>query len=64
MSKLVLFVILSAIGFGLVMLQAQLVVWGLSLFHVNSGIWGPLLLITALESVVAGGVSTGIGSQK
>lgn len=36
--------------------QAQVAVWGLSLFHVDSGIWGPYLLITSLEAVIASAV--------
>jgi hypothetical protein len=36
--------------FGLGLLQAQFVVWGLSLFHVHSGIWGPWFLLGALDS--------------
>lgn len=38
--------------FGLDLLQAQFVVWGLSLFHVNSGIWGPWFLLGAIESAL------------
>jgi len=29
---------------------AQLVVWGLSLYHVDSGIWGPWLLLEGVTS--------------
>lgn len=42
--------VVLAACFGLGLLQAQFVVWGLSLFHVNSGIWGPWFLLSAIES--------------
>lgn len=38
---------------------AQMIVWGLSLYHVDSGIFGPWLLMSAATSVVAGGVAIG-----
>jgi hypothetical protein len=57
------FVIIGIIYVGIIfvaaLVQAQLIVWGLSMFHVNSGIWGPYLMSAALESIIAGGVRTG-----
>lgn len=43
---------------------AQVAVWGLSLFHVDSGIWGPMLLLTVASAVVSMGVSIGISANK
>ncbi len=44
----------------LAFIPAQMVVWGLSLYHIDSGIWGPFLLVSAAESVVTAGVVSGI----
>ena len=39
---------------------AQRIVWGLSLYHINSGIWGPWLLLEAVTSAGAATVSIGM----
>lgn len=39
---------------------AQLVVWGLSLYHVRSGIWGPWLIMEGLSSLGVAVVSIGM----
>lgn len=39
---------------------AQVTVWGLSLFRVSSGFWGPFFLLDVLGSVVAGAVCLGM----
>lgn len=38
---------------------AQVTVWGLSLFHVDSGLGGPYLLISAATAIVTAGVAIG-----
>jgi len=62
MKVLALVVLGLGVLFALALLQAQMVVWGLSLFHVDSGIWGPYLLIGAVEGIVTFGVRTGSSS--
>jgi hypothetical protein len=41
---------------------AQLVVWGLSLYHIHSGIWGPWLILESLTS--AGVTAVAIGMMR
>jgi hypothetical protein len=41
---------------------AQLIVWGLSLYHVHSGIWGPWLILEALTT--AGVTVVAIGMMR
>lgn len=31
---------------------AQLVVWGLSIYHIHSGIWGPWLIMEGISSLL------------
>ncbi len=66
--KVVKVVILIAVGlgacFGLGLLQAQFVVWGLSLFHTDSGIWGPWFLLAALDSSLTFAAVTGASSKQ
>jgi hypothetical protein len=58
--KYVLIFILAVAGLFLLSLwSAQCAVWGLSLFHVDSGIWGPFFLIGVLESAIVTGVAFG-----
>jgi hypothetical protein len=56
---LLLFILAIGALFALDLWLAQTVVWGLSLYHVDSGIWGPYLLLTAATSVVTTGVAFG-----
>lgn len=46
-------------GIGIQFMNAQYVVWGLSLFHVHSGYWGPFMLLSALSGTVSGAVFVG-----
>lgn len=39
---------------------AQLICWGLSLYHVSSGIWGPWLIMEALSSLGIAVVAIGM----
>lgn len=48
-----------ALGLALDLWLAQLAVWGLSMFHVDSGIFGPLLLIFSAEGVIGSAVAIG-----
>lgn len=56
---MILFVL--AVGAATNFLLAQLAVFGLSLFHVDSGIWGTWLLLGVAEAVLTVGVATGKG---
>lgn len=49
---------------GLDLLLAQEVAWGLALFHVDSGLWGPFLLCSAAVCVIVLGVSAGSLAKK
>jgi hypothetical protein len=40
---------IAGILFLIGLMQAQFCVWGLSLFQVSSGIWGPYILISVFE---------------
>ena len=60
MWKLALIPLGLGVLFLLALLQAQMVVWGLSLFHVDSGIWGPYLLMSAAGGVITTGVTIGV----
>ena len=39
---------------------AQLIVWGLSLYHINSGIWAPWLLLEGVSSAGVAVVALGM----
>lgn len=39
---------------------AQLIVWGLSLFHVSSGLWGPFLILEGVSSAIVWAVHIGM----
>jgi hypothetical protein len=39
---------------------AQLIVWGLSLYHVHSGIWGPWLILEGVSSAGIAVVAIGM----
>ena len=51
-----------AVVFAVSLLSAQVIVFGLSLFHVDSGIWGPWLLMDAAIGVVSLGATIGHNS--
>lgn len=59
-GKLLIAVAFAVVLTALAFIPAQFMVWGLSLFHVNSGIWGSWLLLSAAESVVTAGVALGV----
>ena len=61
MKLLALIVFLLALMAGIDLWLAQLAVWGLSLFHVDSGIWGPYFLLGALGGTMATAVAIGKG---
>lgn len=46
------------LAFGVDLWLSQMTVWGLSLFHVDSGIWGPFLLLGVLGSVLGGAAAS------
>lgn len=59
MGTLVKIIVIVGILAGATWLTAQMAVWGLSLYHVDSGMWGPLMLIGVFESAVGVGVRIG-----
>ena len=54
---LFMFLVLFAIGFAVSLLGAQFVVWGLSIMHVNSGIWGPYWILAGMSMVISTSVA-------
>lgn len=46
-----------AISFGVDLLLAQMVVWTLSAYHINSGIWPGFLLAVTVSMLVASGTA-------
>jgi len=50
----------SIVFTGLQFWFAQLIIWGLSLYHIHSGIWAPWLILEALSSVIVGAVRIGM----
>lgn len=63
MKFIALLILAFAIGFGSTLLAAQLVCFGLSFYHTQSGIRGPFFLVLATELVITSAVATG-GSKK
>jgi hypothetical protein len=63
MEKTILFIALMAIAVGGDFLIAQWVCFGLAFYHVQSGIWGPFFLTTALIGIVSAGVRAGSGGH-
>jgi hypothetical protein len=61
MEKTILIIALIAIAAGVDFLIAQWVCFGLAFYHVQSGIWGPFFLASALVSIVSAGVRAGSG---
>jgi len=59
---LVLFVLAAALSFASSLLAAQFVVFGLSMMHVNSGIWGPYFILVGISTVVS--TSVAVNSKK
>jgi hypothetical protein len=53
-------IFLGALAVGADWLICQVTVWGLSLFHVSSGMWGPFFLTSVLAVIIACGVGTGV----
>jgi hypothetical protein len=45
-------VIGALVCFTVALVGAQFAVWGLSLLHVHSGIWGPYLILSGISMVV------------
>jgi hypothetical protein len=51
-ATLIVSLAIVAVLFLLGLMQAQFCVWGLSLFGVSTGIWGPYILIGVFEGVL------------
>lgn len=64
MDKLIIFVVALAVSVGASFLTAQIAVFGLAQFHVNSGLLGTWLLCAAAEGLIASAVTAGIGNSK
>ena len=60
MEKLVIALVVGVFLVAVAVLQAQVVVWALSLYHVNSGLLAPWLLLVVAETVAASAVTQGI----
>ena len=60
METIIKAVVISVFTTAVMFLEAQWIVWGLSLFHVNSGIWGVWLIGLGVEGVLCLGVAAGI----
>lgn len=52
-----LLVLIGGLGFLADIIGAQLVVWGLSMDHVHSGIWGPYWILMGVSMVVTTSVA-------
>lgn len=63
MRLAVLIVIYMAVSLAVSLLAAQYVVWGLSLFHVDSGIWGPYFILAGLGLTITTAVTVGNSSN-
>lgn len=55
----IVFCVLAMVGTAVNMFMAQLVCFGLSFFHVYTGLWGPFFLVVAAEGVLASGTAGG-----
>lgn len=54
----------GAVALSVILLEAQFIVWGLSLYHINSGIWPVWLIGSGFEGILTLGVAAGIRSVK
>lgn len=46
------------------LLEAQCIIWGLSIYHFHSGIWPVWLIGTGVEGIIVMGVAAGIRAVK
>jgi hypothetical protein len=63
-EKLIVEVLIGAVSVALALLPAQLIVWGLSLYHINSGLLGAWFLVVAAEAIIAAGVTSALQNNK
>jgi hypothetical protein len=64
MEKLIGVLVTAAITAGVMFLEAQWIVWGLSMYHINSGIWPVYLIAAAVEGIMVLGVASGIRAAR
>lgn len=57
-------VVTSIITSALMFLEAQFIVWGLSIYHFSSGIWPVWLIGCGVEGIIGMGVTAGIRGAK
>ena len=57
-------VITSAVTGAVMFAEAQFIIWGLSIYHVSSGIWPVWLIGTGAEGIIALAVTAGIRGAK
>lgn len=57
-------VLVSVMTSGLMFLEAQFIVWGLSIYHFSSGIWPVWLIGCGVEGIIGMGVTAGIRGAK
>ena len=60
LEVLITAIITTVISGAVMLLQAQFIVWGLSMFQIDSGIWPVWLLGSGFEGILALGVAAGI----
>lgn len=64
MEKIITAIFLAIATAAAMFLESQLIIWGLSIYHVSSGIWPVWLIGSGFEGILALGVSAGIRAVK
>lgn len=64
MEKIIFAVIISVISAAVMLLESQLIIWGLSIYHISSGIWPVWLIGSGFEGILCMGVAAGIRAVK
>jgi hypothetical protein len=64
LETMIWLVFVSAITAALMFLEAQFIIWGLSMYHVNSGIWPVWLIGSGVEGIMSMAVTAGIRGAK
>ena len=59
-EKIFIAIVISVITSAVMLLEAQWIVWGLSMYHINSGIWPVWLIGLGFEGILCMGVAAGI----
>ena len=64
MEKVIKAVFVAVMTAATMFLEAQLIIWGLSMYHIHSGIWPVYLIGAGFEGILALGVASGIRMVK